>query len=98
RHVAAGERANRAIAAPLEFARDDLALVVVRIRDRGERGGGKQLTDAAGRLTLAVEPAAFAARAHLDDRHQVCGRKDYAPRIAVIGRHVGEPFDVAAEP
>ena len=29
RHVAAGERADRAIAAPLELARDDLALIAV---------------------------------------------------------------------
>ena len=98
RHRALADKPDGAAAAVLERIDRDLRLVFVGVSDRGERGRGEQLADAAVDLVAAFEIAPAAVRTHLDDAHRVVSVEDHRARIAVDRREVGEPLDVAAEP
>jgi hypothetical protein len=56
------------------------------------------LSDAAVQRVLSVKIALGAERAHLDDSHPIGLVEDDGAGISVVGRHIGEPFDIAAEP
>jgi hypothetical protein len=90
--------AHRAAIAPLQLGHHELGLVFLGIGD-GRKGGRRQhLADPAMDLVIAAELAPSAARAHVDDRHEIIGVKDHRLGIAVGGGMIGEPFDIAAEP
>src|SRR5215467_9725934 len=98
RHDAAGDPSDGAIAAPLEFVRDELGLVFVGVSDAGKGRREDHFPDAAVCFIAAVDLATPATRAHVDHGHQIRGREDDAAGIAVAQRRVGEPANIAAEP